>query len=228
MEKMVMGKKLVITTNLKQFENVPQINSNNGYTLHLHDTKIPTNIVLGKIYYTIFDGDLIAFRIKAYSYIQLTYSAKLCYLVENAIGDVYWDCTLLNGKIFESVEDYYTYLSSGVGNVQIEYAKFTNLNDGNGFCLKNTYFWHKKNQRPQATETKLFYILIDEEHIYVGVDYTHRQYENIEQGFSSGEECIRANIDGMKIIEFAEPNISFSIKIEEPKEPKIRVLKFID
>lgn len=228
MKKMVMGRNLIITTNLKQFEDVPQINHNSGYTLRLFDTEIPTNIVLGKIYYTICDGDLIAFRIKAYSYTQEYAITKLCYLVETAIGEVYWSCTLLKNNIFESVEDYYNYLESGVGNVKIEYSNFTNLNEGKGFCLKNTYFWHKQKQRPHATETKIFYILIDEEHVYVGIDYTHGQYGKAEQGYSSGEECIKANIDGMNIIEFAEPNISFSIKIEEPKEPKIRVLKFID
>jgi hypothetical protein len=230
METMVMGKKLVITTNLQQFENVPQIGGfgKSGYALHLYTPIIPTNITLGKTYYTICNGDLVAFRIKAYSYTQSFADTKLWCFVEKANGEAKWDCYLLQRHIFESIEDYYTYITSGVGNVKIEYAKFSNLKDGKDFCLKNTYYWHKQNQRPQATDTKLYYILIDEEHVYVGVDYTHAQYGKTEQGYSSGEDCIKANMNGMKIIEFAEPNISFSFNIEIPKEPKIRVLKFIE
>jgi hypothetical protein len=226
---MVMGRKLVVTTNLSAFENVPNINGNNrSFEYQLFDAKIPTNIILGKTYYTIYEGDFIAFRIKAYSYVQHFTKSTLWCFVENAIGDAYWSNAILNNKIFESVEDYYNYLASGNGNVKIEYAYFSNLKDGKGFCLKNTYYWHKEKQRPQTTDTKIHYILVDENNVYVGVDYTHRQYGKEEQGFTSGEECIKANVNGMKIIEFAEPKVSFSFHIEEPKEPKVRVLKFID
>lgn len=231
METMVMGKKLVITTNLQQFENVPQIGGpgSNGYALHLYKPLIPTNITLGKTYYTICNGDLVAFRIKAYSYTQSFTDTKLWCFVEMANGESKWDCNLWQYNIFESVEDYYTYIASGVGNIKIEYAKFTNnLEDLKGFSIKNTYYWNKKKQRPQVVETRMFYVLIDESNVYVGVDYNHAQYGKTEQGYSSGEDCIKANIDGMKIIKFAEPNISFSFNIEIPKEPKIRVLKFIE
>ncbi len=227
--KMVMGRKLVVTTNFANFKNVPQINySSSGYCLKLYKPQLPKNIVLGKTYYAIINGDLVAFRIKAYCFTQSVCDTYLWCFVETASGFADWTNTIFKNHIFASVEDYYNYLSSGVGNIKLEYVNFSNLAENKGFCLKNTYYWHKQNQRPQATDTKLYYVLIDEEHVYVGVDYTHGQYGKLEQGFSNGEDCIKANIDGMNIIEFAEPNISFSIKIEEPKEPKIRILKFID
>lgn len=227
--KMVMGRKLVVTTNFNNFKNVPSIGgSSRGYCLKLFNPKFPKNIVLGKTYYTIINGNLVAFRIKAYCFTQSVCDTYLWSFVETANGFADWTNTIFRNHIFASVEDYYNYLSSGVGNVKLEYSNFSNLEENKGFRLKNTYYWNKQNQRPQATDTKLYYVLIDEEHVYVGIDYTHGQYGKLEQGYSNGEDCIKANIDGMNIIEFAEPNISFSIKIEEPKEPKIRVLKFID
>ena len=125
-------------------------------------------------------------------------------------------------------EDYYTYLASGKNKLEIKYTYFTNGDDNRDFFLKKTYYWHKQKQRPQVTETKMHFVLITEKNVYIGVDYTHSQYSKNEMGYMSGEDCIKANIDGMKIIEFAEPTITLDLFIEEPKEPKVRVLRFID
>jgi hypothetical protein len=229
MEKeMVMGRNLVITTNLNNFQGVPDVGGFNGYTLKFYNPKIPKNIVLGKTYYTIEDGNLIAFRIKAYSFTQNVCETRTWCFVETP-NDSYWSLTILDKHIFENVEDYYTYLASGKGNLKICYDYFTNDDkEKKGFALLKTYYWNKREERPKATNTRMHYVLVDEENVYVGIDYHHSQYNTTELGYSSGEECIKANIDGMKIIEFAEPKVSFSFHIEEPTEPKIRVLKFID
>ena len=228
--KMVMGRNLIVTTNFANFKNIPRIggSSGQGYCLTLYKPQLPKNIVLGKTYFTIMNGDLVAFRIKAYCFTQNVCDTYLWCFVETASGFADWTNNIFKNHIFASVEDYYNYLASGVGNIKIEYVNFSNLGENNGFELRNTYYWNKANQRPQKTRSRMFYVLVDEENVYVGLDYVHAQYGKAEQGYSSGEDCIKANIDGMNIIEFAEPKVSFSFTIEEPKEPKVRVLKFID
>ena len=230
MEKeMVMGRELVITTKLDNFVNTPSIEgySRNGYSSKLYDAKIPRNITLGATYYTLSGGNLIAFKIRAYSFTQSTAYCTTWYLIETPL-ETTWSTSFLGNPIFASVEDYYSYIASGNGRIKVEYEYFTNLKENKGFELKKTYYWNKQNQRPFITSTRMYNVLVTDTKVYVGVDYTHSQYGKNERGFVSGEECIKANINGMQIIEFNEPNVSFTFHIEEPTEPKIRILKFID
>lgn len=228
-KEMIMGRELVITTDLSKFNGVPCLEGFRGDgVICIYSPQIPTNITLGKTYYHIdTDGNLVAFRIKAYSFVQAhpTEGKTMC-LVETP-NKTFWDNKILSCPIFNSVEDYYTYLASGQGRIKVEYAYLSN-NCCHNFSLKKTYYWNKAKHRPQVTETMLHNVLITEKNVYIGVDYTHAQYSKREMGYASGEDCIKANVDGMKIIEFSEPNISFTLRIEEPKEPKVRVLKFID
>ena len=227
---MILGRELIITTDLSKFNGVPCLEGVRGDgVISIYSPKIPTNIIIGKTYYYIdTNGHLVAFRIKAYSFVQAhpTEGKTMC-LVETP-NNTFWDDKIFSRPIFNSVEDYYTYLASGENRLEIKYTYFTNGNDNRNFFLKKTYYWHKQKQRPQVTETKLHFVLITEKNVYIGVDYTHSQYSKKEMGYASGEDCIKANIDGMKIIEFAEPSITFDLFIEEPKEPKVRILRFID
>ena len=233
MEKeMVMGRELVITTNLSNFDNVPNIGGmkKKEYTTKLYTAKIPTNITIGTTYYTLLNGNLIAFKIRAYSFTQSFAETTTWCLVETP-NETTWSCAILQNHIFASVEDYYKYISEGEGKIKIEYRYFTNLqylNENKGFELRKTYYWNRQEQRPKTTSTRLYYVLVTDTKVYVGIDYKHNQYADNNIGYASGEDCIKANINGMKIIEFSEPNISFTLHIEEPKEPKIRVLRFID
>lgn len=227
-KELIMGRELVITTDLSNFDGVPSIRGLRGDgAICLYSPKFPTNIILGKTYYHIdTNGNLVAFRIKAYSLVQEHASnGKTMCLVETP-NKTFWDNKILYCPIFNSVEDYYTYLASGKNRLEIKYTYFTN--GEKNFLLNKTYYWDKRKQRPQVTQTRMYFVLITEKNVYVGVDYTHAQYCDKEMGYASGEDCIKANIDGMKIIEFAEPTITFDLFIEEPKEPKVRVLRFID
>lgn len=229
-KEMIMGKELVITTDLNKFNGVPRLDGLRGEgVICIYSPKIPSNITLGKTYYYIDTNcHLVAFRIKAYSFVQAhpTDGKTMC-LVETPYK-TFWDDKILSRPIFNSVEDYYTYLASGENRLEIKYTYFNNGDDKRSFFLEKTYYWNEGKHRPQVTETKLHYVLITEKNVYIGVDYTHSQYCKKEMGYASGEDCIKANVDGMKIIEFAEPSIPFDLFIEEPKEPKVRVLKFID
>ena len=222
---MLLGREVVLTTDFTAFKDIPCI-KDNGSVISLYMPMIPNNIVLGKTYYYLNCGDLIAFKVRAYSFRSEGAKGVLVALIETPKGR-WWSETIFEGKIFESVEDYYTYLASGKGLFFVKKDQMT-FRGNTHLEFINTYFWHKGLARPQKTNTQMHYILITDTKIYIGVDYTHAQYGVREQGFTSGEDCIKANIEGMKIIEFAEPQININITIEEPTEPKVRVLKFID
>lgn len=232
---MIGNRKLVVTTHmdLDNFHNVPIIRKD--ATIGIHNGWLPKNLSIGKTYYHLTkEGNLIAFKIHAYTFIQRTYDATLYGLIQTPT-ETSWRCDVFNGLIFENVEDYYTYLESGKGNIIIEKQHF---NDGSGnyggygcvktFYLYKTYYWNKSKQRPQVTNTRIWRILITDTHVYIEVDYTHSQYCTREKGFSSAEECIKYNIDGMKIVDFEDPKVIVNIQIEEPKTPKVRVIKFIE
>lgn len=226
---MILGRELVITSDLSQFVNVPRLEGYMGSGVHyIYKAKFPNNIVIGKTYYRIDkDNNLVAFRIKAFSITQGHPSdGKLMCLVETPFK-TFWSSNILSFPIFNEKEDYYNYLANGQGAIKVEYAYLSNDCTHN-FSMKKTYYWSKALHRPQVTETNMHFVLITDTKVYFGVDYTHSQYSNREMGYASGEDCIKANIDGMKIIEFAEPKVTINLHIEEPKEPKVRVLKFID
>lgn len=225
---MIRNRKLVVTTNmdLDNFYNVPTIDIQ-GATIGIHEGWLPLNLSIGKTYYHLTKGgNLIAFKIHAYTFLKRHSNTTLFGLIQTPT-ETSWRCDVFQGLIFENVEDYYTYLESGKGNINIEKQPF---NDGNrnSFYLHKTYYWNKSKQRPHVTETRMWRILITDTHVYIEVDYTHCQYSIRENGFSSAEECIKYNIDGMKIVDFDDPKVIVNIQIEEPKTPKVRVIKFIE
>jgi hypothetical protein len=226
---MILGRELVITSDLSQFVNVPRLEGYMSSGVHyIYKARIPKNIVIGKTYYYIDkESNLVAFRIKAFSITQghPTDGKTMC-LVETPFK-TFWSNGILSSPIFNEKEDYYNYLASGQGAIKVEYDYLSN-DCCHNFSMKKTYYWSKALHRPQVTETNMHFVLITDTKVYFGVDYTHSQYSKKEMGYASGEDCIKANIDGMKIIEFAEPKVTINLHIEEPKEPKVRVLKFID
>ena len=232
MEEMIGNRKLVVTTHM-DLDNpygVPMIDK--SYSICIHGGWLPSNLFIGKTYYHLTkEGNLIAFKIHAYTFVQLYSDATLYGLIQTPT-ETSWRWDVFNGLIFESVEDYYTYLETGKGNIKIERQNFNNDNSKScfdkSFYLRKTYYWNKLSQRPKVTDTRMWRILITDTHVYVEVDYMHNQYRTEEEGFSSAEECIKHNIDGMKIVEFDDPKIVINVHIEEPKTPKVRVIKCIE
>ena len=232
MEEMIGNRKLVVTTHMN-FDNpygVPMIDE--SYATCIHGGWLPSNLFIGKTYYHLTkEGNLIAFKIHAYTFVQLYSDATLYGLIQTPT-ETSWRADVFNGLIFESVEDYYTYLETGKGNIIINRQNFNNDNSNScfakSFYLDKTYYWNQSSQRPKVTHTRMWRILITDTHVYIEVDYMHHQYWTDEEGFSSPEECIKHNIDGMKIVEFDEPKVVVNVHIEEPKTPKVRVIKCIE
>lgn len=229
---MIGNRKLVVTTNmdLDNFHNVPMICKDGSATISIYGW-LPKNLSIGKLYYFLSKGgNLVAFKIHAYTFVNHgVCNYILCGLIQTPT-ETSWRNDVFNSLIFESVEDYYTYLESGKGNINIEKQPLNNKGNefDTSFHLFKTYYWNKLKQRPQVTNTRMWRILITDTHIYIEVDYTHSQYRTRENGFSSAEECIKYNIDGMKIVDFDDPKVIVNIQIEEPKTPKVRVVKFIE
>ena len=226
---MIGNRKLVVTTHmdLDNIPNVPMIYETP--VISITDGWLPSNLSIGKTYYYLTEEDnLLAFKIHAYTFIKNKYrngsSSTFLYGLIQTPTETSWRCDVFNGLIFESVEDYYTYLETGKGNVIINRQKFANPT----FYLYKTYYWDKSSKRPELTYTDMWRILITDTHVYIEVDYRHWENGEDTNGFPSAEECIKHHIDGMKIVEFDEPKVVVNIHIEEPKTPKVRVLKFID
>ena len=230
MEEMIGNRKLVVTTHmdLDNFHNVPMICQNATISIYCW---LPKNLSIGKLYYFLSkEGDLVAFKIHAYTFVKHNGCSYILYGLIQTPTETSWRNDVFNGLIFESVENYYKYLESGKGNIKIEKQPFNNKGNDydTSFYLLKTYYWDKTSQRPKVTNTRMWRILITDTHVYIEVDYTHCQYRTRENGFSSPEECIKYHIDGMKIVEFDDPKIVVNVHIEEPKTPKVRVLKFIE
>lgn len=227
MEEMIGNRKLVVTTHM-DLDNpygVPLLGK--PYSIGIYNGWLPSNLSIGKTYYHLTkEGNLIAFKIHAYTFVHVygTSSSTLYGLIQTPT-ETSWRWDVFKDLIFESVDDYYTYLETGKGNIIINKEEF---NGKASFYLPKTYYWNKSYQRPQVTNTRMMRILITETHVYIEVDYTHNQYRTEEEGFPSAEECIKHHIDGMKIVEFDDPKIVINVHIEEPKTPKVRVIKFID
>ena len=120
---MIGNRKLVVTTNMRldNFHNVPLIRQDG--TIGIHGW-LPKNLSIGKLYYFLSkEGNLVAFKIHAYTFVQHAYSATLYGLIQTPT-ETSWRNDVFNGLIFESVEDYYTYLESGKGNIRIEKTTF--------------------------------------------------------------------------------------------------------
>ena len=222
---MIENRKLVVTThmNLDNPYDVPMIDE--SYVTCLFRGWLPSNLSIGKTYYQLTkEGNLIAFKIHAYTFIQLHGDAFPYGLIQTPT-ETSWRADVFNSLIFESLEDYYTYLETGKGNIRINKEEF---NGEKIFYLNKTYYWNQSSQRPQVTHTRMWRILITDTHVYIEVDYMHHQYWKEEEGFSSPRECIKHHNDGMKIVDFDEPKVVVNVHIEETKIPKVRVLNFID
>ena len=123
---MIGNRKLVVTTHM-DLDNpygVPMIDKSHATCIHAG--WLPSNLFIGKTYYHLTkEGNLIAFKIHAYTFVQLYSDATLYGLIQTPT-ETSWRWDVFNGLIFESVEDYYTYLETGKGNIKIERQNFNN------------------------------------------------------------------------------------------------------
>lgn len=201
----------------------------------LHDN-YPINIPFNKLVYMKRGNKLMAIKFLMATYISTSiknvkqelfdiencYTDKgyLCgwyYLIQTPFGTK-WMSIDRSGKtrFFYSKEDYFKHLENGYGGFEIKYDRigmgtysFNESWHWNGHCAEKAHSYIKNLI---ITEDGLSVVLVP----YCGEYYTK-------------EECIRANVEGMEIIEFPPTESVIKVSIEVVKNPPIvKTISFVE
>lgn len=188
--------------------------------------KLPTNIQFNRTYYrfNVQRNELQAFRILA---ITLNISQHICALIQEPNCDEpRWVDDLFDDKIFTSVDKFVQHASNGasalylgmrgIGDILTEY-RYAAIVGFRGLVWK----WDTANKC--ATNDflpRIRYILINEEGFYVC-------FGSSEQFYLNKAECVRDNLSGVSIKDFAEDPYKITINVL-PTTAKIHTLKFIE
>lgn len=192
----------------------------------------PTNIPYGQKLYMKKGRELMAVKILMATYITtLKDQHKFnnfhkgngcwCYLVQTPYGTE-WRNDITNAMFFYSKEEYFKHLETGTGGFSIEYKSFACLtNKGFGtMSFKQSWKWNGHCAEPSVSLIR--HIVINENGINIILNNYDREYW-------TKDDCIKANIDGLKIIDFPETEHSIKVSIEVVKnEPIVRTLTFME
>jgi hypothetical protein len=192
----------------------------------------PTNIPYGQKLYMKFGKELVAVKI-----IMATYIATLkdpdkfnkfdnskgcwCYLVQTPYGTE-WRNDITKVMFFHSKEEYFKHLEMGTGGFSIKYESFASLTNRGYGTLSFRQSWRWNGHCAEPTASLIRHIIINEDGISIILD-------NQQCRYWSKDACTKANIDGLKIVDFPETEHSIKVSIEVVKnEPIVRTLTFME
>lgn len=192
----------------------------------------PTNIPYGQKVYMKNGRELMAVKILMATYITTLKDQNKfnkfhkdkgcwCYLVQTPYGTE-WRNDIANAMFFYSKEEYFKHLETGTGGFSIEYKSFASLtNKGFGtMSFKQSWKWNGHCAEPAVSLIR--HIVINEN----GINIILNNYDN---EYWTKDDCTKANIDGLKIIDFPETEHSIKVSIEVVKnEPIVRTLTFME
>ena len=197
--------------------------------------KIPSNIEFGETYYA-YDRDenrLIAFKLLAVSFCPIgNCSRTVCYIKLPQEQPMWYVHFFDTYKIFKSEKDFMDYMVTGNGQHDVRFDVFTcdaNDNDGSGFAVKRTYRWDKRANRPILVNSLINHLFITKDCTYVGFSHEYRgEHGTLEKGYATAQECVRANMSGLEIVEFDEPSeIDISLDVENCDRARITKVIFV-
>lgn len=199
------------------------------------DLYMPKNIPFNQLLYMKTDKQLVAIKILMCVFITKVEDRKKfascvrangivggwCYLVQTPYG-VEWRSDFYNKRFFYSKEEYFEHLESGVGGFEIESEmafKQTHLN----YCHMNfNESWKWNGHCAEQTNSLIKWIVLNEE----GINIILSNYEN---SYWSKGDCIKANIEGMEIVDFPTTPNTLKINVEVvPTPPIVRTLTFVE
>lgn len=211
----------------------------------------PTNLVFNKVYYKEKEGKLLAFKVLAMAYSQHRYYKDICvdfngrnnsshnkvYLVQYPNGDVVWEIETLSGKVFESKQHYFDYISgvnpNAVDFKSIEMWRLVDCRNGlkDDYCslyVEKTFRWNVHNNKPTAEISYIPYIFFNENGMTICYDVNRTYNGEYKQGFSTLEDCMKHHINGMEVEEFGGTEMQINIKIEvvKPITSTIQVIEY--
>lgn len=192
----------------------------------------PSNIPYGQKLYMKWGRELMAVKIIMATYITTLKDPNKfnkfdkgkgcwCYLVQTPYGTE-WRNDITNAMFFYSKDEYFEHLETGTGGFSIKhesYACLTNKGFGN---LSFKYSWKWNGHCAEPSVSLIRHVVINEDGISIILD--NRQCE-----YWTKDACIKANIEGLKIVDFPETEHSIKVSIEVVKnEPIVRTLTFME
>jgi hypothetical protein len=192
--------------------------------------KIPSNIEFGKTYYA-YDRDgnrLTAFKLLAVSFCPIGNDSRTVCYIKLPLEHPMWYAHFFDTfKIFKSGKDFTDYIMTGNGQHKVTFDVFTcdaNDDDGCGFAVKKTYRWDKRANRPVLVNSLINHLFITKDCTYVGYSNEYRgEHGTLEKGYATAEDCIRANMSGLEIVEFDEPSeIDINLDLENCNGARIK------
>ena len=184
--------------------------------------EIPTKLEFNKTYYTFMSAtnELRAFRVLALAVTDCC--GELCALVQYPNSEPIWVGGLFKKPIFETKEEYLNYAVSGSGTAELGWESFARVYPHYRYASvigfrDKCWKWAEGQAKP-VYNPKIEYFFINEEGTFACVSDGY---------YISREECIKDNLNGVRINEFAdEPVVIKTIIL--PATQKIHTLRFIE
>ena len=181
----------------------------------------PSNLPFNKTLYAVSKNNLVAFKVLICSYVCNNGEYNWKYYVKTPFGTKWYDTDLgtYNQTLFNSKEEYFSFLETGEG----------------GFCIKTEHYylynsihiiWKWDGEQAVKRIPSIRNIILNENGLSL-------IYEKRDDEFWTKEECVKANLETMEIFDFPEEEDTISITINLPInnkkiEPIVRTLKFIE
>lgn len=197
------------------------------------DRQVPSNIPFEETIYMKNGKQLMAIKILMASYVnsvkdkskfQNGDNGYWFYLVQTPYG-IAWrnDLTDRGVRFFSSKEEYFQHLENGCGGFSIEedyLGKLINATHLGSVTLKKTWRWN--GHCAEQTSSVINNIVLNKD----GVNFIYKPYSG---QFWTKEECIKANIGGLEIVEFPPIENTIKVDIQVVKSaPIIRTINIIE
>ena len=222
-------------------ENVKELLSGGKYNssseLYL-DKYAPKNIPFNQLLYVVMGKELVAVKIlMASNFTNFDDDAKVkfakcirkhdvggwCLLIQTPYGIEWRNDIVYHTRYFWSKEDYFAHLESGRGGFEFEFEMMGHILGvfpGSHYSFKESWGWN--GHCAEKTSSYIKNLVMNENGL--NVILTRRKDE-----FWSKEDCLKAHLEGMKIVDFPEIENSIKVTIEVvPSQPIIHTLNFIE
>jgi hypothetical protein len=203
-----------------------------------YDTNIPTNVPFNRVVYMKKGNQLMAIKILMASYFRgngnfdttlftkcyTSKGATLCgwyFLVETPYGTE-WINIDANTYLFNSKEEYFRHLENGSYGFNITYKIMFHIffNAPQNVSFRESWRWN--GHCAEKTSSYIKNLILNEDGLFAVLSPYKGEY-------MSKEACIKANVEGLQVVEFPQTENSMKISIEVVKNPPIiRTISFVE
>jgi hypothetical protein len=219
-------KNVNLTYSFTEFEkiNAPIYNSR-----HIGLMEYPSFLQFNKTYYRFDIDKLTAFRVLAIAFECSGFNDYTYYLVQLPNQKPTWVRSFITKSsiVFANQNDMFEYIGGNYDlNLNLKlwfhaktfFERFENFvhNDN----LQAEWTWSKTKNMPIKQTSRVKHVVITEDSVNISIDLPN-------DAFATREECVKNQLNGFIIEDFAEDPIEIEITIL-PNKPKIHTLRFIE